>query len=148
MLMQRRSQLRGLVRSQGVCSVSESCLTLCDPLDCAPPGSSVHGILQARILEWVAMPSSRGASQPGDPAQVSLHCRQILYHLNQLWSHVERKKEWLACMKMTVCGEMMTIHTEFKLRGEVAKNTVYLGSNPSLATYGLPDLSMTQFPQL
>ena len=51
-------------------------------------------------------------------------------------------------MKMTVCGEMMTIHTEFKLRGEVAKNTVYLGSNPSLATYGLPDLSMTQFPQL
>ena len=34
-------------------------LTLCDPMDCSPPGSSVHGILQARILEWVAMPSSR-----------------------------------------------------------------------------------------
>ena len=33
--------------------------TLCDPMDCSPPGSSVHGILQARILEWVAMPSSR-----------------------------------------------------------------------------------------
>ena len=71
-MMQRRSQLRGLVRSQGMCSVSESCLTLCDPVDCAPPGSSVHGILQARILEWVAMPSSRGASRPGDPTQVSL----------------------------------------------------------------------------
>jgi len=39
-----------------------SCLTLCDPMDCSPPGSSVHGILQARILEWVAMPSSRGSS--------------------------------------------------------------------------------------
>ena len=38
------------------------CLTLCDPMDCTPPGSSVHGILQARILEWAAMPSSRGSS--------------------------------------------------------------------------------------
>ena len=42
----------------------QSCLTLHDPLDCSPPGSSVHGILQARILEWVAMPSSRGSSWP------------------------------------------------------------------------------------
>ena len=40
------------------------CLTLCDPMDCSPPGSSVHGILQARILEWVAMPTSRGSSGP------------------------------------------------------------------------------------
>jgi len=37
----------------------QSCSTLYDPMDCSPPGSSVHGILQARILEWVAMPSSR-----------------------------------------------------------------------------------------
>ena len=37
-------------------------LTLCDPMDCSPPSSSVHGILQARILKWVAMPSSRGSS--------------------------------------------------------------------------------------
>ena len=44
----------------------QSCLTLCDPVDCSPPGSSVHGILQSRILEWVAMPSSRGSSQPRD----------------------------------------------------------------------------------
>ena len=41
----------------------QSCLTLCDPMDCNPPGSSVHGILQARMLEWVAMPSSRGSSR-------------------------------------------------------------------------------------
>ena len=39
--------------------------TLCNPMDCRPPGSSVHGILQARILEWVAMPSSRGLGNPG-----------------------------------------------------------------------------------
>ena len=44
--------------------LSQSCLTLCDPMDCSRPGSSVHGLLQARILEWVAMPSSRGSSQP------------------------------------------------------------------------------------
>ena len=41
------------------------CLTLCDPIDCSPPGSPVHGILQARILEWVAMPSSRDLPDPG-----------------------------------------------------------------------------------
>ena len=39
--------------------------TLCDPMDCSLPGSSVHGILQARILEWIAKPSSRGSSHPG-----------------------------------------------------------------------------------
>ena len=41
------------------------CLTLCDPMDLSPPGFSVHGILQARVLVWVAMPSSRGSSDPG-----------------------------------------------------------------------------------
>ena len=45
-----------------VCSVTQLCLTLCDPVDCSPPASSVHGILQARILEWVAISSSRGSS--------------------------------------------------------------------------------------
>ena len=44
----------------------QSCLTLCDPVDCVPPGSYVHGILQARVQEWVAVPSSRGPSQPRD----------------------------------------------------------------------------------
>ena len=47
---------------------------------CSLPGSSVHGILQARKLEWVAIPFSRGSSQPRDWTQFSLHCRQILYH--------------------------------------------------------------------
>ena len=56
-----------LVRSVCVlCLVTQSCLTPCDPVDCSPPGSSVHGILQARILQWVAMPSSRESSQPRD----------------------------------------------------------------------------------
>ena len=48
-----------------------SCLTFCHPMDYSPPGSSVHGILPARILEWVAMPPSRGSSQEGDRTCVS-----------------------------------------------------------------------------
>jgi len=52
----------------------QSCLTLCDPMDCSsPPGSSVHGILQARILEWAAMPSSRGSSWPRDWTHITLY---------------------------------------------------------------------------
>ena len=49
----------------------KSCLTLCNPIDCSLPGSSVYGILQARILEWVAVPSSTGSSQPRDQTWVS-----------------------------------------------------------------------------
>ena len=45
--------------------------TLCDPKDCSPPGSSIHGIFQTRILEWVAISFSRGSSQPRDRTQVS-----------------------------------------------------------------------------
>ena len=51
--------------SLGCChSQAQSCPTLCNSMDCSPPGFPVHGILQARILEWIAMPSSRGSSQP------------------------------------------------------------------------------------
>ena len=49
----------------------QSCSTLCNPMDCSPPRSSVHGILQTRILEWVAIPFSRGFSWPRDRTQVS-----------------------------------------------------------------------------
>ena len=60
--------------------VAQSCPTLCDPTDCSPPGSSVRGILQARVPEWVAIPFSRVSSQPRDRTLVS--CRQILYPLS------------------------------------------------------------------
>ena len=49
----------------------KSCLTLCDPMGCSLPGSSIHGILQARVLEWVAISFSRGSSRPRDRTQVS-----------------------------------------------------------------------------
>ena len=73
--------------------VALSCSTLCDFRDCSLPGSSVHGILQARVLEWVAMPSSRGSSWPKDQVHVLNpglpHCTQILYHLSHQGSSVE-----------------------------------------------------------
>ena len=52
--------------------VTQSCLSLCNPMDYSLPGSSLHGILQARVLEWVAISSSRGSSQPRDQTRVSL----------------------------------------------------------------------------
>ena len=51
--------------------IAQSCLALCNRKDCSSPASSVNGVLQARILEWVAMPCSRGSSQPRDGIQVS-----------------------------------------------------------------------------
>ena len=60
------------------CLVAKSCPTLCNPMDCSPPGSSVHGISQARVLEWVAMPSPGASSQARDQTRIS--CLGILYH--------------------------------------------------------------------
>ena len=51
--------------------VAQSCPTLCNPMDCSPPGSFVHGIFQARVWEWIAISSSRGSSRPRDRTQVS-----------------------------------------------------------------------------
>ena len=70
----------GIVGSYGCCCclVVKSCLTLCDPNLCSLPGSSVHGIFQTRILEWVATSFSRGSSNPGfdpwSPALTSRFC--------------------------------------------------------------------------
>ena len=51
-----------LLKHESESEVAQLCLTLCDPMDCSPPGSPVHGVLQARILEWVAIPFSKGYS--------------------------------------------------------------------------------------
>ena len=62
------------------CLVTQSCLTLCDPVACSQPGTSVHGILQARTLEWVVIPSSGDLPNPGiKPKSPTL---QILYDLS------------------------------------------------------------------
>ena len=76
--------------SQHKCVLNRfSCVRLCDPMNCSLPGSSVQGILQARILEWVAIPSSRGSSQPRVRTHISyISCtgRWVLYHLCHLRS--------------------------------------------------------------
>ena len=59
----------------------------CDPIDCTPPGFSVHGILQARILEWDVISFSRGSSQPRNRSQVSCIAGK-LYRLSYKWVHV------------------------------------------------------------
>ena len=69
--------------------VAQSCPTLCNPMDYSPPGSSVHGILQTRILEWVAISFSRGSSWPRDRTQV-FHIagrRFNLWPTGDYWAH-------------------------------------------------------------
>ena len=74
--------------------VTQSGLSLCSPMDCSPPGSSVRGILQARILEWVSMPSSRGSSRPRDRTQVSCIAGGFFNPLSQQGS--PKILEWVA----------------------------------------------------
>ena len=69
--------------------VAQLCLTLRDPVDCSLPGSSVHGILQARILEWVAIPFSRGSSWPRDWTRVS----NIAGRFFTIWGTREAEKK-------------------------------------------------------
>ena len=74
---------------------TQSCLNLCNPKDCSPPGSSVHGILQGRTLEWVAIPFSRGSPQPRNGNPGLLHCRQIMDEMAG-WHHWldGRESQW------------------------------------------------------
>ena len=76
-------QPRVYIWFSGVCMCArslQSCLTLCDTMDCNLPGSSVHGILQARTLEWVVMPSQPRGIFPTQGSNLRLlHCRWILY---------------------------------------------------------------------
>ena len=76
-----RARARTLVHS-----VAQSCLTLGSPMDCSPPGSSVHGIFQARILEWFAISSSRGKSQVANRFIFVYLFSQCCLYL-ALWGH-------------------------------------------------------------
>ena len=74
--------------------VAQSCQTLCDPMDCSPPGFSIHGILQARILDWVTISFSRGSSRPRDRTHVS-HVGSRCF---TLWKGNPRKRVLYVCM--------------------------------------------------
>ena len=79
-----------LLKKPSCCARSlQSCPILCDPMDSSPPGSSVHRLLQASILEWVAMPFSRGPSRSKDGSDISSVCctgKRVLYHEHRLAS--------------------------------------------------------------
>ena len=78
------------------CVYAESCPTLCDPMDCSWPDSSVQGIFQVRILEWVAISSSRGPSQPRDQTHIAyVYCivRWVLSHCTT-WEAALNEKEY------------------------------------------------------
>ena len=88
------------------------CPTLWDPMDCSPPGSSVHGILQVRILKWVAMPSSRGSSQPR--AQICVSCisciagrffSRFFIHIQAYLIYCTLKIHYIF-YKLKVCGNL------------------------------------------
>ena len=102
--------------------VAQSCPTLCDPMDCSLPGSSVHGILQARIREWVAISSSGGSSCPGIEPPAKAKSPQIIlvqyralndFILLLLISISEKKRKrqkwikdciWINVVYFEVCG--------------------------------------------
>ena len=84
--------------------VTQSCPTLCDPMN-----YTVHGILQARILERVAFPFSRGSSQPRDRTQVCLpHCKQILHQLSHKGSPLKCKHSTITCFCMRCAGKLLS----------------------------------------
>ena len=80
-----------------MCSVSSVLADSCDPMDCSLPGSSVHGIFLARILEWVALPSSRGSSPSRDqPASPALEADSLLLsHWESLYLYTHKLPWWL-----------------------------------------------------
>ena len=80
-----------------VCMCTQSCPTVCNLMDCNPPGSSVHGIFQARNLEWVVISFPRWSFQPRDRNSVScIPCtgRQSLHHLHHLGNPQEKAAIW------------------------------------------------------
>ena len=91
--------------------VVQSCLTLCDPMDYSLPGSSVHGILQARILEWVAILFSRGSSRPRNQTQIS----SIAGRFFIIWAI------WVHCHGLGAIPEILEVRSH-KLRGATTKD--------------------------
>ena len=78
--------------TERVSLVTESCLILCDSMGCSPPGSSVHGILQARVLECIAIPISSGSPQPRNPIQVSYVVGRFLTTWSTMEAHGLKSK--------------------------------------------------------
>ena len=135
--------------------VAQSCPTLCDPVDCSLPSFSIHGILQARILEWVTISFSRGSSWPRDGIQVSL----IGGRRFNLWKGNPRKRVlyvcvWLIhfgvqekltehCKKKKNCNKKKKLSSEFHMAYiltfiRIFPDTIFFIKAPVTTVFGLP----------
>ena len=93
----QKLKIYGNITQGRVCMCAPSCLTLCDPMNRSPPGSSVHEIFQARILEWVAISYSRGASDPGiEPMSPTLANR--FFTIKPPWKPHQTRSDWVKCI--------------------------------------------------
>ena len=107
-----------------VSEVTQSCPTLCDPVDCSLQGASLHGILRARVLEWVAISFSRGSSRPRDQTRVSRIAGARDYCI------------FLSTWKLISCHQVRTVHyIQFSTVAQSC-STLCVPMNPS--TPGLP----------
>ena len=89
LLSEKKQDVEQCLENTAVANLLQSCPTLCDPMDCSPPGSPLYGVFQARMLEWIAMPSFRGSSRPRNGTHicyVSCTDRQVLYHY-AMWEY-------------------------------------------------------------
>ena len=100
--------------------VTQSCTTLCDPIDCSPPGSSVHGILQAGIPEWVARPVSRGSSQCRDQTWVSCIAGRFFTVWATKEALISRKGGYLADIVLSSAICSMSASHSPKAQGEIS----------------------------
>ena len=103
--------------------VTQSCLILCNPMDCSPPGSSVHGILQARILEWVTMPSSRDLPDPEIKPCLLLLCRWILYH-------------WATQEAHSIPRKVVLFFTVYRIIGRAGEKRYHFQSHSRISPQG------------
>ena len=85
--------------------VAQSCPILCDPMDCSLPGSSIHGVFQARILEWVVISFSSRSSRPQGSNLGLPHCRQRLYRLSHRPCNLSLKWDFKCIMECDWLGE-------------------------------------------
>ena len=119
-------------------SVAQSRLTLCDPLNGGPPGSSVHGISQTRILEWVAISSSRGSSQPRDRSWAS-HTAGRLF---TVWAPGKANivKRWLRSRPFNT-SLSLSLLLPWGCVGSLLEYSLSLPRSDLVVTHGLWDLS-------
>ena len=142
------------------CLVTKSCLTLCNPMGCNPPVSSVHGFSQARILEWVAISYSKGSPSPRDQTCISCTGGQIPYHWATRGAHlmcqatlkikfnkwILQHITWTLC-RPVVCQPNCTSGSPVELSKK--KSTIIWGPAPEILTSlvwgGVPGISKKIF---